>query len=102
MRVVKSGIASGVTEGVITEIKDERVRIEILPGYPSKYERSSVSVSCAIWVEQATSSPLALHVAGNDTGIEVALGIRLSTVLGDPESAPPGVSGSWSKHWVPR
>ncbi|HZF12174.1 MAG TPA: hypothetical protein VFE33_25590 [Thermoanaerobaculia bacterium] len=83
MRVVKSGIASGVTEGVVVEVKDERARIELPPGYPSKYELSSVSDSGAIWVEQATRSPVALHVAGNDTGTEVALGIRLSRVLGD-------------------
>jgi hypothetical protein len=81
MRVVKSGIATGVTEGVIVNVTNERVRIEVPPGYPSKYELSSISDSGSIWVEQNTASPVALHVAGNDTGIEIALGIRLSEIL---------------------
>jgi hypothetical protein len=81
MRVVKSGIASGVTEGVIVDVANERIKIEVPRGYPSKYELSSISDSGAIWLEQATRSPVALHIGGSDTGVEVALGIRLSEIL---------------------
>lgn len=83
MPVIKSGIATGVTEGIIVGVNDDRVRIEVPSGYPSKYELSSISDSGSVWVEKGTSSPVALHIAGNDTGIEVALGVRLSKVLGD-------------------
>lgn len=80
-RVIKSGAATGVTEGQIVRVIGDDVRIELLSGYPSKYELSAVSDSGAIWLAQGTLSPVALHVAGNDTGIEVAVGVRISTVL---------------------
>lgn len=81
MRVVKSGIATGVTEGVVVRVDGSEVRIELAPGYPSKYELSATSDSGAVWVEEGTASPVALHVAGNDTGIEVAIGVRMSEIL---------------------
>lgn len=81
MRVAKSGIATGITEGIITDVTGARVTIEQLPGYPSKYELSSISDSGAVWVEQSSGSAVALHVAGNDTGIEVAIGTSLPDVL---------------------
>lgn len=81
MRVVKSGIATGITEGVVARVDGSQVRIEIPAGYPSKYDLSAVSDSGAVWLEQGTAAPVALHVAGNDTGIEVAIGVRMSEVL---------------------
>ena len=80
-RVVKSGVATGITEGKIVRVVGDAVRIEVLAGYPSKYEMSTISDSGSIWLDQDTRSPVALHVAGDDTGIEVAVGVRLSTVL---------------------
>jgi hypothetical protein len=81
MLVVKSGIATGVTEGVITLVQGHRVRIEMRPGYPSKYELSAISDSGSVWLAQSTAQPVALHVAGTDTGIEIAMGVRMSEVL---------------------
>ncbi len=81
MRLIKSGIATGVTEGIVTDVTGSRVIIEQLPGYPSKYELSSISDSGAVWVEQHTREAVALHVAGNDTGIEIAIGVALGDVL---------------------
>lgn len=81
MRVVKSGIATGVTEGVIVRMAGDEVRIELPSGYPSKYEISATSDSGSVWLEEATAAPVALHVAGTDTGIEIAIGIRMSEVL---------------------
>ncbi len=81
MRVVKSGIASGVTEGVVVEVEASRTVIETLAGYPSKYELSSVSDSGAAWLEQSTRRVAALHVAGNDAGTEVAIGVPVARVL---------------------
>jgi|SRR5215216_1838830 len=81
MRVMKSGIATGVTEGVVVRVDGDEVRIESPPGYPSKYEISATSDSGSVWVEQETVAPVALHVAGTDTGIEIAIGVRMSEVL---------------------
>lgn len=81
MRVVKSGIATGITEGVVDEVAGDRVRIRLPPGFPSKYELSDVSDSGAVWLEQATMAPVALHRAGEDTGVETATGVPLRRVL---------------------
>lgn len=81
MRVVKSGIATGITEGLVTDVVGSRVTIEPLGGYPSKYELSSVSDSGAVWVEQDSGAAVALHVAGNDTGQEISVAVPMPTVL---------------------
>lgn len=81
MRVIKAGIATGVTEGVIERVDADTVRIVVPPGYPSKYELTEVSDSGAAWVEQGTGAPVALHRAGNDTGVEVALATPLPRIL---------------------
>lgn len=81
MRVVKSGIATGITEGVVEQVVAERVRIRLPQGFPSKYELSDVSDSGAVWLEQATMAPVALHRAGEDTGLETATGVAIRRVL---------------------
>ena len=80
-RPIEFGIATGITEGVIKEVQETRAVIETLPGYPSKYELSSVSDSGAAWVEQGTGLLVALHVAGNEGGKEVASGVPIARVL---------------------
>lgn len=80
-RVVKAGIATGVTEGVIDRVTADEVRIVMLPGYPSKYELSEVSDSGAAWLEQASGAPVALHRAGADTGVETAFARPIGRVL---------------------
>lgn len=81
MRVVKSGIATGVTEGVIGEVLGTRVRVDLPPDFSAKYDLSDVSDSGAVWIDRETGRAVALHVAGNDTGAEVAIGMRMSEVL---------------------
>lgn len=81
MRVIKAGIATGVTEGVIDRVDGDTVRIVVPPGYPSKYELTEVSDSGSVWIEQGAGAPVALHRAGNDTGVEVALATPLPRIL---------------------
>lgn len=81
MRVVKSGVATGITEGVVEEVAGDRFRIRLAPGFPSKYELSEVSDSGALWLEQGTMAPVGLHRAGEDTGVETATGVPIRRVL---------------------
>lgn len=81
MRVVKCGIATGITEGEVEGVAGDRVRIRLLPGFPSKYELSEISDSGALWLEQATMAPVALHRAGEDGGVETATGVPVRRVL---------------------
>jgi hypothetical protein len=81
MRVVKSGAATGVTEGVIVGVQLERVEIESPPGFPSKYELSDVSDSGAVWLEMETRAAVGLHVGGNDVSVERAFAVPMPLVL---------------------
>jgi len=81
MRVVKSGLATGVTEGVIESVTGSWVQIRVLPGFPSKYQLSEPGDSGSIWINQATGRAVALHVTGSDTGVEVAWARPLTEVL---------------------
>jgi hypothetical protein len=81
MRVVKSGIATGVTEGVVARVLGPRVEIEVPADFSFRYDLSDVSDSGAVWLDSATGRAVALHVAGNDTGVELAIGMRLAEVL---------------------
>lgn len=81
MRLAKSGIASGITEGEILNVVGARVEIEPISGMPSKYELSSVSDSGAVWIEQDSGLAVALHVAGNDSGRELAIASSIPEVL---------------------
>jgi hypothetical protein len=81
MRVVKSGVATGVSEGVVSRIEGTRVQIEMPPGFPSKYELSDISDSGSLWVEISSRAGVALHFGGNDVGVEKAFAVSLPHVL---------------------
>lgn len=81
MRVVKAGIATGVTEGVVGSVQGARIEIAVPADFSARYDLSDVSDSGAVWLERDTRRAVALHVAGNDTGIELAIGMRLIDVL---------------------
>ena len=81
MRVLKSGGATGVTEGVVTEIQADRCFVES-PGYPKRYELSEGGDSGALWVSASDNAPIGLHIAGNaDEGPARAVVIRIDRVL---------------------
>lgn len=73
MEVVKSGIATGVTEGIIHRIKGDVIEIEAPQGFASSYDLSSTGDSGSLWVSKANHEAVALHYAGTDFGTEVFL-----------------------------
>lgn len=62
MRVLKSGAASGVTEGIVEEVDGDNVIIGGPPGFDRNYELSLPGDSGAIWLSEKHHSPVALHI----------------------------------------
>jgi hypothetical protein len=81
MQVIKSGIATGITEGTVRSVSDKRVIIAAPAGFPSNYELSGGGDSGAVWVQKNTLSAVALHTRGNDTGEEVAFAVPVRDVM---------------------
>jgi hypothetical protein len=82
MRVLKSGIETGVTEGVVRQVSGDRIVIAVPAGFPDKYDLSGRGDSGALWISRDAGAPVALHLAGNDTGEEIAFAVRIAKVLG--------------------
>ena len=72
MRVIKSGSASTVTEGVVADVQADRITIEPVTGYPPGYNLCDSGDSGAAWLDVDSRRIVAVHVRGNDTGSEVA------------------------------
>lgn len=81
MRVIKSGLATGVTEGVVVFADPQVVRIEPPAGFPAKYDLSSQSDSGSVWVDAATLSPVALHTRGQEGATETAFATPIASAL---------------------
>jgi hypothetical protein len=81
MRVLKAGIETGVTEGVVRQVTGDRVVIAVPAGFPDKYDLSGRGDSGSLWISRDGWAPVALHLAGNDTGEEVAFAVRIAKVL---------------------
>lgn len=82
MLVVKSGMATGVTRGKIKSVVGNMVRIEPRDGEPPGYELSKGGDSGALWLEEETLAPVALHRKGNRSGTrEFALARPIQAVL---------------------
>lgn len=81
MRVIKSGITTGVTEGQIAHVSDREIRIVIPQGYPSTFEISEAGDSGALWIDAETSSPVGLHFQGVESGAEMAFARPITRVL---------------------
>lgn len=73
MRVIKSGSASAVTEGVVTDVLPDRVTIEPIAGYPPGYNLCDSGDSGAAWLDVDSRRVVAIHRRGNDTGAERAI-----------------------------
>lgn len=81
MEVMKSGIITGITEGVIDSVTNDDVHIKPTAGFPRTYDLSESGDSGAVWVEKASRRPVALHTGGNDFGTEFATAKRITSVL---------------------
>lgn len=80
MPVIKSGAATGVTEGVITEVSAGRVEIEPV-GLPENYELSATGDSGALWVAKPSLAPVVLHQGGSSRPRCFAYGLPVLEVL---------------------
>ncbi len=80
MRVLKSGIATGVTEGVVDAVAGDQVTIRT-GGLPPKYDLADIGDSGAVWVTMDTRAPVALHRATVQGVAEAAIATKLSSVL---------------------
>ena len=81
MHVVKSGLATGVTEGVISAIGGDRLTIIPPRGFPQDYSLTDSGDSGALWVERGTGRAVALHTGGNAGGAEEATATPIELVL---------------------
>lgn len=78
MEVLKSGAATGVSEGRLTDVDGTRVLISRPVASISKYEVSGFGDSGALWVERETLAPICMHLATDDAGRAVALDIQVA------------------------
>jgi hypothetical protein len=82
MRVCKYGVATELTEGVITAVQENDVTIGLAAGFPEDYRLSATGDSGALWLEQGTMRPVALHKQGAPVGgDERAVGTAMDAVL---------------------
>jgi hypothetical protein len=75
MRVIKSGMATGVTEGIITAVNaaTSQVEIELVSGFHPDYELSAAGDSGAVWLTRASCQPVALHTGLKLSGAAAAV-----------------------------
>lgn len=81
MRVVKVGATTGLTEGEISDVENDRLRIVPPPGFPRGYQLSAPGDSGALWLEAGTLKPVGLHYQGSAGGNVVAYARPLADVL---------------------
>ncbi|MCX6634891.1 MAG: hypothetical protein NT090_07395 [Acidobacteria bacterium] len=93
MRLLKSGAATGVTEGVITRVEITGVEIEP-DGLPADYEMSDAGDSGAVWVTREGNRPVALHQRGIDSPKRLAYGLPFQEALRLLRLEPVTVSAS--------
>lgn len=83
MRVLKSGMSTGVTEGQVTGISGDSILIEVVSSFSGTYDLSEIGDSGSAWFEAGSLACVALHTSGNAFGPEVARGIAMNRVLRD-------------------
>jgi hypothetical protein len=81
LRVMKMGRTTGLTEGTISKVSENQIEIVPLARFPPEYEVADVGDSGAVWVEQWTHAPVALHVASEPYGPERAFAVPINKVL---------------------
>jgi hypothetical protein len=74
MAVLKCGIETGITEGVIVKVDAGRVLIGPLPGFPRGYALGGKGDSGALWMTKDTHAAVALHL-----GIRTLDGVAVAT-----------------------
>lgn len=84
-RVLKCGIATGVTEGEIDSVdlaaSPPVIRIKPPTGFPHDYRHCDVGDSGAVWVDAETRMAVGLHFSGNLQGAVLAEARPIAAVL---------------------
>ncbi|MBN1513287.1 MAG: hypothetical protein JXB13_14825 [Phycisphaerae bacterium] len=80
-RVIKSGLATGITEGIIREVSGDRVRIEPPASFPARYNLSDIGDSGSVWIDVETRSARVLHSLTRDGHTEAAFGYAMPAVM---------------------
>lgn len=82
MRLVKSGMATGITEGVVTSVSPEGLVVIDRPSeYPTEYAASLPGDSGALWVTRDTFRPVALHTGVKPQEHNISCGLAINRVL---------------------
>ncbi|MEO6802276.1 MAG: hypothetical protein ABI197_03415 [Granulicella sp.] len=76
MRVIKAGAVSGITEGIVQSVDGDTVRIAADPAFPADYVLSEPGDSGALWVEQQSRAPVALHLGRSSSRRAEGLSFR--------------------------
>lgn len=79
--MIKTGAATGVTQGKVLRINGNEVTIKPLSDFPLEYQLSDTGDSGAIWVESQSHAPVAMHYSAQSGGASVAYAIPLPAVL---------------------
>ena len=75
MEVVKSGAATGITEGTIHSIAAGRIEIRPL-SLPADYQLSDGGDSGAVWIAKTTFAPVVLHQGSTNDGFAIGRPIK--------------------------
>lgn len=81
MRVIKSGAATGVMEGMVEGVNENDVIIGLPSGFDPDYDLSLPGDSGAVWVSQQEHSPVALHIRGVPGARKTVMAKRLVPIL---------------------
>lgn len=82
MAVLKAGAATGVTEGVISQLFTTTVKIVPPKDFPADYQLTLPGDSGALWVERDSLAVVAVHRRGNPPGKkEFSIAVRIGAVL---------------------
>ena len=79
MQVVKLGAATGLTRGKVECVDATGVLIVIRPGCAGQL--TEPGDSGAVWFDEATGAPVALHRRGNVSGVEFSRSTPISAAL---------------------
>lgn len=81
MHVVKSGLATGVTEGVVLHVAGSQVEIGTRSDHPDDYDLCAAGDSGAVWLDASTRGPVALHRGARAGDKPCAQAVDIAAVL---------------------
>ncbi len=85
MRVIKSGVATGITRGIVDKVWSKEFRVKPDPDYPSHDgEISTGGDSGSVWLEVESFDAVGLHYDGEkdrDPRAEMALAKRMDKIV---------------------